>query len=85
MEASQLIELILQLGVAGIGFAFFWDERKAHSETINKHREELRAMREHHMNDLREIAGIRSTMARVQTYARDSQKVPSNSEMIDVS
>jgi len=85
MTPEQIAELILQLGVAGIGFAFFWDERRAHRETIEKHRLRVQELQTRHIEDLREVAGLRQNLGPMQSYVRDAHKIPSSSEMKDVS
>gem|GEM_PF-1716904 len=73
-DFSQLSNLVQDIGI-WILFAYLYlQEKKAHQAT----REQYRA-------DLREIAGMRQALGRVQSYVRDTKTVPVVSEMADVS
>lgn len=66
---TDAISQLLQFGIAGIFailmFKLYQDERRAHLDTIQKH-----------LEDLRDIAGIRQELTRTQGYVaswRDSE------------
>lgn len=74
VDFAQIIDLIQNWGVWVIFAWLYINEKRAHQLTREQYRE-----------DLREIAGLRQNIGRVQSYVRENKQVPTTTEMKPIS
>lgn len=81
LDFSQITGFVQDVGIWVLFAWLYVQEKKAHEASRQRYDIQLQELRMRHTDDLREIAGLRQNLNRVQTYVRDAQTVPSNSEM----